>query len=155
MKAKSNRPPMQSKPFRLVSDEVRQRAIQMLRNVPIDTLRPLEVVIREETKRRKPDANAAMWAGPLKDLSEQAWLEGHQYSAEVWHHWAKKEFLPDEFDPELCMDGYQKWAIDPAGDRVLIGSTTELTVKGMSEYMEQLIAFGANLDVKFSIKEQV
>lgn len=150
--AKSERPPLARRPFRLVSEDVRERIISALRHLPIDELRPLEVVFQEEQKKRKLDANAAMWAGALRDLAEQAFIEGVKYSAPVWHEFAKKEFLPEVYDPELCMEGYEKWSIDPRGDRVLIGSTTQLTVKGMALYMEELTAMGAHLGVLFTTR---
>lgn len=150
MKAeKSNRPPMQPRTFRLTSEEVRERIINTVRNLPIDTLRPLEIVVREEQKKRKPDQNALMWAGPLKDISEQAWLDGQQFAAETWHIYFRRQLLPEAFDPELCLENYCKWAIDPAGDRVLVGSTKQLTVKGMAQHLEGIHAFGASLGVQF------
>lgn len=143
---------MQPRTFRLIGKPVLETMLNALRNLPIDPLRPLEVVVREEQKRRRPDANAMMWAGPLRDIAEQAFVEGVQYSAAIWHEFAKKEFLPEVYDPELCMEGYEKWAFDPRGDRVLIGSTTQLTVKGMALYIEELTALGAHLGVQFSTR---
>ncbi|RFP19135.1 recombination protein NinB [Duganella sp. BJB475] len=125
------------------------RAIALLRTVPLDDKKPLEVLVREEVKARKLDQQGLMWAGPLKDLSEQAWIEQRQYSPEVWHEFCKKEFLPEELDPELCLEGYRKWDFDPAGDRVLVGSTTMLTVKGMAWHITQIHALGGSLGVEF------
>lgn len=145
----TKRPPFDKRRILLRGQEQVERAIALLRNVPLDPDKPLELIVREEVKARKLDQNARMWSGPLKDLSEQAWLEGRQFSPEVWHEFAKRNFLPDEFDPELCLEGYRKWGFDPAGERVLIGSTTQLTVKGMSQYLEQLYALGGSLGVEF------
>lgn len=131
------------------SEEVRERALALIRNLPVDAERPLQIVVEEYRPPRKQDQNALMWSGPLADIAEQAWLEGRRYSAEVWHEFAKRELLPEEFDPMLCRDGYEKWAITPTGDRVLIGTTTKLTVKGMAQYLEALYAFGASLGVQF------
>lgn len=126
------------------------RAIALLRNVPLDAERPLEVLVREEVKARKLDQNARMWAGPLKDIAEQCWSDGRQYSAEIWHEYFKQQFLPDEFDPELCKDdAYRKWDFDPGGQPVLVGSSTDLTVKGFAQYMEQIHAFGGQMGVEF------
>lgn len=125
------------------------RAIALLRNAPLDDRKPLEFLLREEAKSRKLDQNALMWVGPLKDIAEQAWLDGRQFSAEVWHEFAKKEFLPEEFDPELCLEGYVKWGFDPKGDRVLVGSTKQLTVKGMAQHITQIHALGGSLGVEF------
>lgn len=152
MKPKSNRPPLARRPFNLVSEEVRERAIAALRHLPIDPLRPIEVVFQEVQKKRKLDQNAALWAGPLRDISEQAWLEGKQFSAEVWAEYFKRQLLPEDYDPELTMEHYRKWSLDPAGDRVLVGSTTQLTVKGHAQYREAIEAFGASLGVQFSAR---
>lgn len=152
MKQKSNRPPLARRPFRLVSEEVRERIIAAVRHLPIDELRPIEVVFQEEQKKRKLDQNAALWAGPLRDISEQAWLDGKQFSAETWASYFKVQLLPEQYDPELCLESYRKWDVDPAGDRVLVGSTTQLTQKGHAQYREAIEAFGASLGVQFSTR---
>lgn len=126
-----------------------ERAIALLRTVPLDDAKPLELLVREEVKARKLDQQALMWLGPLADLAEQAWLQGRQYCAEVWHEFCKKEFLPEAFDADLCLEGYRKWDIDPAGDRVLVGSTTMLTIKGMAQHITQIHALGGSLGVEF------
>lgn len=127
----------------------RQTAIKALSSLPLDEAHPLEVVFREEVKVRKPDQNSAMWSGPLKDISEQAYVDGRTYSDVVWHEHFKELFLPEDFDPELCKEGYRKWDFTPSGKRVLVGSTTELTVRGFALYLQQVEAFGANLGVEF------
>lgn len=143
------RPKFEQRKILLRGPEQVERATALLRHVPVDAARPLELLIREEVKGRKPDQNALMWAGPLKDIAEQCWVEGRQFSTEVWHSYFKAQFLPDEFDPEMCKEGYRKWDFDPAGERVLVGSTTELTVKGFSQHLEQVHAFGAQMGVEF------
>lgn len=135
--------------IKIVSDVQRETLRALATNLPIDAKRPLEVVIREQVKARKPDQNALMWAGPLRDMAEQAYIEGRSFSAEVWHEFLKRELLPEDFDQELCKEGYRKWDFDPSGARVLVGSTTQLTIKGMAQYITQLEAFGANLGVEF------
>jgi len=129
----------------------RDTLINLASNLPLDPKNPLEVVVREKTKVRGLDANARMWAGPLKDISEQGYVGGRTYSAEVWHEHFKKEYLPEQFDAELCKEGYVKWDFTPGGDRILVGSTTQLTVKGFAQYLTQVEAFGANLGVQFSV----
>lgn len=151
MKSKSNRPPLAQRQFRLVSEQVRETLLNAVRNLPVDELRPIQIVFREEQKKRRQDQNAALWAGPLRDISEQAWLDGKQFSADVWSTYFKVQLLPEEYDPELTMESYQKWSMDPAGDRVLTGSTTQLTVKGHAEYRMAIEAFGASLGVQFSV----
>jgi hypothetical protein len=140
----------------LVGQSQKDLAKAAIDNLPLEP--QMEVVIRPVTKARSLDANAAMWAGPLKDIAEQAWVEGRQYSAEVWHEYCKRKYLPDEtvmFSEELAKhvkapDIYRKWAIDPGGNRVLIGSTTQLTPFGFSEYLTQVEAYGASMGVQFT-----
>jgi hypothetical protein len=115
----------------------------------------IEVVFREPVKVRGLDANARMWVGPLKDLAEQAWIGGRQYSAEIWHEHFKALYLPEENDPELAdlvkdPETWKKWDYTPSGDRICIGSTTRLTQRGFSIYLEQVHADGAGLGVLFS-----
>lgn len=133
----------------LVGATQRTTAMTVLASCPLDPDRPIEVIIREEVRLRKMSQNDLMWAGPLKDIAEQAYVGGRTYSDEVWHELFKKEYLPEEFDPELTKEGYRKWDTDPKGNRILVGSTTELTVKGFSQYLEQVLAYGSGLGVMF------
>ncbi len=133
----------------LRSEVQRETLLAAVRNLPLDEAKPLQVTIEEFRPARKQDQNALMWAGTLKDISGQAYVEGKRFTAEVWHEFFKEEFLPEEFDPELCRDGYVKYAYDPKGNRRLIGSTTQLTVRGFALYLQQVEAFGANLGVIF------
>lgn len=135
--------------FRLVGAQQVSAILALLPNLPIDTDKPLELVIREEVKARKPDQNALMWSGPLADIEEQAYVNGRTFTATVWHEHFKAEYLPEEFDADLTKEGYTKYDFTPSGDRVMVGSTKELTIKGFAQYLEQVIAFGANLGVRF------
>lgn len=146
------RPDFKPRVLRLISPSVVESALAVIRNAPVDAERPLELVIREEKKTRKPDQNSAMWSGPLHDIAEQAWVSGRQFSAEVWHHFYKVEYLPEADDPDIALlakDGYRKWDFDPNGERVLVGSTKDLTVRGFALYLQQVEAHGANLGVQF------
>jgi hypothetical protein len=145
------RQPFAKRVIVLRAEEQRERALALVRNLPLDADKPLQITVDEYRPPRKPDQNALMWAGPLADIAEQAWLEGRKYSAEAWHEFLKQELLPEEFDPLLCREGYEKWTITPKGDRALIGTTTKLTVKGMAQYLESLYAFGASLGVTFHV----
>lgn len=134
----------------LGSDAAKAIGMVVLSNLPIDPAKPLEIVFREKAKGRGLDANARMWAGPLADIAEQGYVQGRTYTAEVWHEHFKHEYLPESFDPELCKDGYQKWDFTPSGQRLLVGSTSQLTGKGFSQYLTQIEAFGASIGVQFS-----
>lgn len=134
----------------------RETAMRVLQNAPLDDAKPIEFLLREEVKARKLDQNALMWSGPLSDIAEQAYVRGRQFSAEVWHEFYKREYLPEEFDPELCKEGYRKWAYMPNGERTLIGSTTQLTVRGFAQYLTKVEAYAAQeLGVQFHVRERV
>ena len=145
----AKRQPFTTRKIFLRTEAQRATLHALIDSLPLDDRKPLEAVIREEVKARKPDQNALMWVGPLADIAEQGYVNGRTYSDVAWHEHFKAEFLPEEFDPELCKEGYRKYDYTPAGDRVLVGSTTQLTIKGFAQYLEQVIAFGANLGVQF------
>lgn len=133
----------------LVSQVQRDTLLALIPTLPLDSAKPLEVVIRERVKGRKLSQQALLFAGPMRDISEQAWFDGRQFSVEVLHEFCKRQFLPEEFDSELCKEGYIKWDVDPLGERVLVGSTTQLTVRGYSDYLEQVHVLGAEMGVQF------
>jgi hypothetical protein len=139
----------QKRTIYLKAEQQRETLLALVRNLPLDNEKPLQVTIEEFRQPRKLDQNALMWAGPLSDISEQGYLQGKRFSAEAWHEMFKIEFLPEEFDPVMCRDKYKKWEYTPAGERVMVGSTSMLTVKGFALYLEQVMAFGANIGVQF------
>jgi len=123
-------------------------ALKTIPNLPLDPDTPVEILIREQVKKRKLTMNQAMWAGPLRDIERLAWHQGRQFSAEVWHEHLKELFLPDElapdFDPTHVLDGYRKWDLNPWNEnRMLVGSTTQLTDAGMKIYLLQVEAYAA------------
>ena len=124
--------------------------LKVIPNLPLDPDFPLEVLIREVPKKRKLSLNDAMWAGPLRDIAKQAWHNGRQYSADEWHEGFKAMFLPDpdasSFDPLHVVkpENYRKWSVNPVtGDRMLVGSTTQLTDPGMRVYLLEMEAWAA------------
>jgi hypothetical protein len=136
--------------IRLVGKPQVEVAINAIQNAPIDSQYPLEVIIRKEQTSRSLSANALMWAGPLNDIAQQAWVHGRQYSALVWHEYFKEQFLPELHDPETTKEGYKKYEETPEGKRILVGSTSKLTKHGFSLYIENIYAYGANLGVRFT-----
>lgn len=55
---------------------------------------PLRVIVTEEEMDRL-DVQIAYYFGPLMaQVTAQAWVEGRQYSKEVWHELFAKMFLP-------------------------------------------------------------
>ena len=55
------------------------------------------------------------------------------------------------YDNLCCIDSdsLNQIFFDPIGNKILVGSTGDLTIKGFAEYLEQVMAFGANIGVQF------
>lgn len=144
----------------LAGEPQREAIIRLIQNLPADAERPLEIVVRERQKARRLDQNALYHAGPLKDIAEQATPNGRHFSAEAYHELFKREFLPEDDTPEadpangLVRDGYRKWLPTIDDGRHLAGSTTQLTVRGFSQFLDQVHAFGGNLGVEFTAPPQ-
>jgi len=147
-------PSFQKRTIYLREEKQRETLLALIPNLPLDADRPLQITIEEFRPARRLSQQAYLFAGPLRDIAEQAWIDGKQFSADVLHEFLKRELLPEEFDPEFCKDSYQKWRYDPKGNRILVGSTTDLTVKGFGRYIEQVQAFGAALGVQFHERSQ-
>lgn len=150
---RSKRQPIQSRKFILRDERVRENAIALIRNLPVDLLRPVEVIAREYKAQRSLDQNNLYYA-LVTEISQQAWIEGRQYGVEVLHEYLKRSLLPEDesLDPDDVRDSYRKWEFDPAGERVLVGSTTMLTVRGFNNFITAVEAFGASLGVMFKTK---
>lgn len=147
---------MNPRTFILTDERVQESLVKVAKNLPLDGT--IEVVIRLAQKKRSSAQNDLMWVR-LTEISEQAWVSGLRYSPEVWHEHYKRQYLPEMIDLELDRrvknpEKYRKWTRTPGGERVLVGSTTDLTKWGMLEYMTQVEADGAGMGVMFSAHQQ-
>lgn len=114
------------------------------------------VEIKKHVKKRTNQQNSLAWAGMLNDFSMQVVIDGRKFLPETWHEQLKRNFLPEGYDEELTLKGYQKWDLLPDGSMKLVGSTTQLTTKGFSQYMEACYAYGAGeFGVRFSTNRTV
>lgn len=113
--------------------------------------KPLGLVLYPWAPRRKLAQQGLMWLR-LGEIAEQAWVDGVRFGDAAWHAYFKRAFLPEEEGPSgRVAKGYRKWRFLPDGTRELVGSTTELTLPGMAEYVQQIEAYGAReLGVRFS-----
>lgn len=104
---------------------------------------PLAARIYTHKETRTGEQNRLMWVR-LGEISDQAFINGQRFSAEVWAEHLKREFLPEHEGPSRYVKkGYCKWSILPNGERVLKGSTTQLTTAGFSNYMDQIMSYAA------------
>jgi hypothetical protein len=148
----------QPRTIALIGDTQKKLAIAAITNAPIG--QNLEMVLREATGKRTASQNALMFASAIKDIAEQVWVEGRQFDKDTWHRYMKKCYLPDEtrepYIHELVKEPetYHKFATSPDGEQECVGSTTQLTKYGFSQYLEQIYAFGASHGVLFTTKER-
>ena len=133
----------------LHAESQRESCRRIIDNLPLDG--SMQVVIRPYVKPGSQAQRGAYWAVRLAEIADQAWLDGRQYPAPVWHEYLKQRFLPDYHDDEITLPGYVKWMEMPGGELKMVGSTEKLTAKGRSEYIGWVEAFCAlELGVRFS-----
>lgn len=130
----------------LRGEQQRETLLALVRNLPVDDKKPLQVTIQEETKQRGLNANAYYWV-MLGQAAEQAYLEGRRYDADVWHEYVRRNVMADEI---TLKDGTvrSKWIELPDGSTTIV-STTQLERKCFAEYVTTCEAFFANLGVQF------
>lgn len=127
--------------FRLASPSVWAGMVKFIKSnarAMIDKGHPLRVIVTSEDRKRNTEQNARYWA-LLTDIADSAWVEGRQYSKEIWHEHFARMFLP------------LNEAILPTGEIIQIReTTTKLSVGAFSDYMMQVEAYAAtNLGVEF------
>jgi len=115
----------------ILSPHNRDVAKQMVDNAPDGHI--LEV----RPPKRSLDSNRYYWA-VLGDISEQM-VVGKAYEPSIWHVYFKQLFLPDLMQ-EL-----------PDGSLSIVPpSSTKLTQKEFSEYLEKVVKWSLEHDVRFS-----
>lgn len=100
---------------------------------------PLRVIVTAEEAPRHAQQNRFYFGAVLKAISEQAWIDGRQFSKDAWHEYFAHRFGISE---ELEL---------PSGEIILRRkSTTQMTVGEFSEYLNQIQAYAAaELGVEF------
>lgn len=105
----------------------------------------VRMLAEEAEDDRSIQQNRFMWGVVLKEISEQASINGQRWSADAWHELAKRQFLGYEFK-KTVIAGRKRKTVSKQ-----LRSTTRLSVKRMSEYLEKLMAFAiTDLGVTFS-----
>ncbi|HEX5362370.1 MAG TPA: recombination protein NinB [Fluviicoccus sp.] len=104
-----------------------------------DNGNPLRIILTSSDRKRSSEANAYYWAFLLEQIADQAWVEGRQYSKDVWHEYfaglyAEKIEIPL---PDGTIHIRRK-------------STTEMKVAEFSDYLQKVEAYAATeLGVRF------
>lgn len=104
-----------------------------------DDGRPLRVILTSSDRKRSSEANAYYWSFLLEQIADQAWVEGRQYSKDVWH-----EFFAQEYAEKI------EFALPDGSMMTRRKSTTEMKVGEFSEYLQKVEAYAATeLGVRF------
>lgn len=82
--------------FILRSDDIRSRAAALVASLPVNSDRPLEVVVRAYRKRRSLAQNACLhgWCKAIADAYELS--HGERIAPAAWKEWLKGRFLGEE-----------------------------------------------------------
>ncbi|MDR2209393.1 MAG: recombination protein NinB [Azoarcus sp.] len=108
--------------------DINFEAMAKTKNPLVATLYPLKV-------KRSNDQNKRLLA-ILKEISENAWIDGKRFSTEAWHEFYKRRFIGHE---------------DVPGEGSVGISTTSLDVAAFADYMTQIEAYAAeNLGITFN-----
>lgn len=109
---------------------------------------PVKLTCQEFEFDRTAQANRYYWGVVLKEISEQARVNGQRYTAEAWHELGKRQFLGYEIKKQTVAGRKRKTVIRR------LRSTSDLKVKAFAAYLEQFMAFAATeLGVRFSVLE--
>lgn len=112
--------------FILRNEEILKNAISYLYGLELDEINPQELILKDHKKKRTEDQNALYWSW-LRIIGKET-----GDSTKALHAFYGDEFLPKE---EVIV----------FGKKVLeIKSTTELGVKGFTEYLKQVEAHAAS-----------
>lgn len=100
---------------------------------------PIRLIVTSDEKKRNAEQNRFYWGVALRDIAEQAWVDGRQYDKDTWHEYFARMFGVSD---EITL---------PDGEIVTRRkSTTQMTVGEFSTYVNQVQAWAANhLGVEF------
>jgi hypothetical protein len=129
--------------FTLKNSNVWQAFVALVKaNAPVfaEKGEPLRVIVTSEERKRNGEQNRFYWGVVLRDIAEQAWVEGKQFDKDTWH-----EFFARKFG--VCED-----VTLPDGEIIVRRkSTTQMSVGEFSEFLNQIQAYAAReLGVEFA-----
>jgi hypothetical protein len=104
-----------------------------------DKGQPLRVIVTSEEKKRNAEQNRFYWGVILRDITEQAWVDGRQFDKDTWHEYLARKF-------GVCED-----VTLPDGEVIVRRkSTADMTIGEFSTYITQVQAHAAGtLGVQF------
>jgi hypothetical protein len=96
----------------------------------VDAGTPLRLIVTTAETKRNSEQNKRYWGLVLKTIALTAWVDGQQFSADVWH-----EFFARKFG--VCED-----VTLPGGEVISRRrSTTEMSVSEFTTYMNEVESY--------------
>jgi hypothetical protein len=126
--------------------EVVKLAYQHAQNILAEG-KPVQITCGEMERDRSILQNRYYWAACIREISEQARINGQRYTVDAWHELFKRQFL-----------GFEVVKVEVAGRKRAVTirrlrSTTALKVREMSQYLDEVQSFAAaELGVRFSVR---
>lgn len=94
---------------------------------------PIRLIVTADERRRTNESNRYYWGVVLRDVAEQAWVDGRQYDKDTWH-----EYFADLY-------GVKTEKQLPDGRLLLVRkSTSDYSVGEFSDYLTLVQAHAAN-----------
>ena len=115
---------------------IRQNAINAVLALPIDERKPYIVTLQQQT--RSLEQNAKMWA-VLSDIAHQVIWYGNRLTTDEWKDFFSAALKKQKVVPD----------IDGTGFIALGKSTSNMSIKAMSELIELATVFGVQNGVEF------
>lgn len=113
-------------------------------NALIDLGKKALLQVEEAEDLRNIQQNRFYWGPMLGDIAEQASIGGDRYTKDAWHEFGKRQFLPRTLK-RTKVAGRKNMVVTRT-----IASTTGLSVRKMSIYIEKFMAFAVtDLNVRF------
>jgi hypothetical protein len=112
----------------------------------LDNGKPVHITCQEYEQDRSLRQNRYYWGACIREISEQATIEGQRWSGEAWHELFRRMFLGYEIE-KVRVAGRKRAVINRR-----LKSTAKLKVKAFNLYLEKVQAFAASdLGVHFSV----
>lgn len=105
----------------------------------------LRVTVEPEEDAKTVQQGRYYWGIVLAEISEQARIDGQQYTVDAWHELCKRQHLP-RVTKKTYVAGRKRPVVTTT-----IGTTKGIGVRKMSKFIEKVIAFACtDLNVQFS-----
>lgn len=121
---------MQTASYKLTADNRVPLLTTLNRNIQnwLQNTPELELTVRPFKSKRNVEQNKRLWA-LYRQIADSVWVDGRQYSSDVWHEYCKAKFL-----------GYNITLLPDGSELKIPISTTTLNTKEHADYQNAIEA---------------